>query len=725
MIRFFVLIGLCLLSAIVVQAQLLPPLQPEQEACNALRLCGSSFTTPYSYQGYGATNDLFGTPCSGGENHSVWIRLEVAAAGTIVFTISPVSPEDDYDFAVLDVTGIDCADLVPTQVIRCNFNNNSPGSNVNGVVGLNTTSTINNVSAGYTGNSFCQQITAEAGGIYFVMINNFGNYVSGGVSSGFTIDFSGSTATFVSEPPPVYDSLAAVPCGSIGTLTVFLDRPVLCSSIAADGSDFQLSPSITTVVAAAGANCSGGYGYTQEVTLNFADAVPAGMYSLQAAVGTDGNTLLNICGVAQQADDSIRLYIAGPLVNAGPDTTTCTGDSLQLSAVIGGSGVWNSQVQWTPATYLDDPFSLQPLCTPTADMTYVLTVTPNDQPECASSDTVQVRVLEGFILLNPDTAICIGAEVPLQISGDMAYHYSWTPTSGLSDPLIPNPVATPDSTTTYVVTASYPGCSDTAQSVVIMVDTAIPEHMELRTDRKAVCLGEAILFDPFIDVTPLRLSWDFGDGSFLPADSQPVSHAYDQSGVFPVTFTAGFLACPDVSFTDTVYVYIPPEVNLGADTSLCLGGHTVVLHNLAAAPDEPYHQLWSTGDTTANLRVLQPGTYSLRISTDPLGCTTTDIITVHKDCYADIPNAFTPNGDGDNDYFFPRTPLSKSVGDFKMQVFSRWGQLVFETNRIDGLGWDGRLNGKEQPQGVYIYVIDVAYSNDRQEQYEGNVTLIR
>ncbi len=723
--RFFVLMAWYLLPVIVAQAQLLPPLQPEQEACNALRLCGNSFATPYSYQGYGATNDLFGTPCSGGENHSVWIRLEVATAGTIVFTISPVSPEDDYDFAVLDVTGIDCNDLMPTQVIRCNFNNNSPGSNVNGVVGLNTTSTVNNVSAGFTGNSFCQQITAAAADVYLVMINNFGNYVTGGVSSGFTIDFSGSTATFVSEPPPVYDSLAAVPCGPIDTVTIFLDRPVLCSSIAADGSDFQLSPAITTVAAAAGANCSGGYGYTQAVTLSFAGAVPAGMYSLQAAAGTDGNTLLNICGVAQQPGDSIRLYIAGPQVNAGPDTTTCIGDSVQLSAVVGGSGVWNSQVQWTPATYLDDPFSLQPLCTPISDMTYVLTVIPNDQPECASSDTVQVHVLQGFTLLNPDTAICIGADVQLAISGDIVYHYSWTPASGLSDTLITSPIASPDSTITYMVTASYPGCSDTTQSVTITVDTAIPEYMELRTDRKMVCMGDAILFDPLIDVTPLRLSWDFGDGSFLPADSQTVSHAYDHAGVFPVSFTAGFLACPDASFTDTVQVYAPPEVNLGGDTSLCQEGHTVLLRNLTMAPDETYHYLWSTGDTTAGLRVQEPGTYSLRVATEPLGCATTDVIEVTKDCYTDIPNAFTPNGDGENDYFFPRTQLSKSVTNFKMQVFARWGQLVFETSRVDGRGWDGRFNEKELPVGVYIYVIDIVYSNERQEQYQGNVTLIR
>lgn len=60
-----------------------------------------------------------------------------------------------------------------------------------------------------------------------------------------------------------------------------------------------------------------------------------------------------------------------------------------------------------------------------------------------------------------------------------------------------------------------------------------------------------------------------------------------------------------------------------------------------------------------------------------------------------------------------------------MEVFSRWGQLLFATTRIDGGGWDGRFNNKEQPTGVYIYVMDIFYANGRQEQYKGNVTLIR
>ncbi len=112
------------------------------------------------------------------------------------------------------------------------------------------------------------------------------------------------------------------------------------------------------------------------------------------------------------------------------------------------------------------------------------------------------------------------------------------------------------------------------------------------------------------------------------------------------------------------------------------------------------------------------------LSSMALGCSTTESIEVKKDCFVDIPNVFTPNGDGVNDYFFPRKLLSEGVKSFSMQVFSRWGEKVFETDRVDGRGWDGKGAGREQPAGVYVYIVELVFDGGRREQYEGNVTLI-
>ena len=143
-----------LLSAACVYAQLLPVNQPEQNACTALQLCGNTFFTPYSYQGNGTVNDLATTPCGigSGENNAVWLKLVVSAPGSIVFSITPVAIADDYDFAVLNATGVDCNNLSSANVVRCNFNNNSPVFN-SGIVGLNTTSTLTSVASVTTGSS--------------------------------------------------------------------------------------------------------------------------------------------------------------------------------------------------------------------------------------------------------------------------------------------------------------------------------------------------------------------------------------------------------------------------------------------------------------------------------------------------------------------------------------------------------------------------------------------
>ena len=185
----------------------LPADQPEQDACNALPLCGGKFFTPYSYQGTGLVNDLTQTPCGDGEDNSMWLKFSVVNAGQVVFQIIPLDTSDDYDFAVLDVTNTDCSKLSSSDVVRCNFNNNWSGSNALGIVGLSDTGTMTSVADGDTGWSFLAPINALAGHTYFIMINDFGPDANPGPSNGFTIDFSGSTATFQSNAPPAFQSI--------------------------------------------------------------------------------------------------------------------------------------------------------------------------------------------------------------------------------------------------------------------------------------------------------------------------------------------------------------------------------------------------------------------------------------------------------------------------------------------------------------------------------------
>ena len=86
-----------------------------------------------------------------------------------------------------------------------------------------------------------------------------------------------------------------------------------------------------------------------------------------------------------------------------------------------------------------------------------------------------------------------------------------------------------------------------------------------------------------------------------------------------------------------------------------------------------------------------------------------------------VPNTFTPNGDGDNDFFYPK---GANIREYNMIIFNRWGELVYESNDFDNK-WDGTFNGKPCPDGTYVWRI--RYSDERQINFEkmGHVNLLR
>jgi gliding motility-associated-like protein len=272
-----------------------------------------------------------------------------------------------------------------------------------------------------------------------------------------------------------------------------------------------------------------------------------------------------------------------------------------------------------------------------------------------------------------------------------------------------------------MIVTDFVPCSDTA-FITVVVDS-FPTVLFTRSDT-AICTGNQITFTgAFTGGGLSSLTWEFGDGdSALLAN--PVHHSYLHPGVYNISLRGDFRACPSQTQTAQITVLPMPVIYLGPDTSICLDGSRFTLEDQVNGNDQRAKWLWSTGDTTSYLHVLHHGIYSATVTIE--GCSATDEVEVIKDCYVDIPNSFTPNNDGVNDYFLPRQLLSKGAAGFSMQVFNRWGQLMFETrDNIAGRGWDGKFNGKDQPTGAYVYSIKVLFKNGQMENYTGNVTLLR
>ena len=86
-----------------------------------------------------------------------------------------------------------------------------------------------------------------------------------------------------------------------------------------------------------------------------------------------------------------------------------------------------------------------------------------------------------------------------------------------------------------------------------------------------------------------------------------------------------------------------------------------------------------------------------------------------------IPNAFTPDNDGVNDYFKVHGQNIKSITG---KIINRWGQELFKWNNVDG-GWDGKYKGKEVSEGTYFYVISVSFENGEIQEKTGSLELTR
>lgn len=262
------------------------------------------------------------------------------------------------------------------------------------------------------------------------------------------------------------------------------------------------------------------------------------------------------------------------------------------------------------------------------------------------------------------------------------------------------------------------GCQDSATKIVEVFKQPI---LSINANEKIICQGEKIDFSGIATAGYRSLTWDFGDGD--PAyNNLQVRHAFTQAGIFNVQLKGSYPACPGISSGILIEVKAIPNVNLGRDTGICPGNLALTLKNLNSAPVDKY--TWSTGDTTATIQVRNEGVYSLKAQN--WRCVASDDIQVSKACYLDIPNAFTPGSGADDDaYFLPRNLLSKSAVSFDMKIFDRWGQLIFESDKTDGRGWDGTYKGQAMPLGVYVYMIQVSFSNGVSENYNGNVTLLR
>lgn len=636
MIRFIYLFLFCLM-ALFAKAQKLLPFQPEQDACGAIELCNGYFTTPFAYDGKGKIiGEFYGINNSpmGFENNSIWLKINVAVAGQIVFTISPVDEKDDYDFSVFKVNDLQCpydvqmlTDARMRYNMNCNFNcGTNPGelSSPGGKIGLGYTFTDTFTTAGIFGQAYNKYIDAKAGDQYLVMVDNFSQS-----AAGFTIDFAGTTALF-NNNGPVYESVTAE-CGTnYNTLKVMLSQPVLCSSVSANGSDFLLGTGAPAITAATSAACSDGQtgAYTWELNLKLSTPLLLGNeYTLISKKGTDGNTLLGVCGAPQAGGHIKNFKVALPLtIHAGSDTAICSGGSIALNAQL--QGVGNARIRWQPTTYLSSNTIVNPVATPPQDVEYVVLVAPTGYPaSCQYRDTVRIKVLKGFSIVTQDTVLCRPTKIPIQLKGDSAFTYTWSPSDYLSGTVGMLQNSMPGKSVTYTVKASYPGCTDSVQTISV----GLREWPDLVTGDTLICQGQSVILQ-VADIGNFSHVWS--PGLYL-SDVTAINPIATPGNSITYRLATSYTGCADSVQSVSIAVEPLPQIASLESTMLCAGSSLQMSPSVTPSSSN-YIYKWEPAAFFNNPNILRPSytaavanTIQLIIST-PNGCadTATQIVNV-------------------------------------------------------------------------------------------------
>jgi gliding motility-associated-like protein len=250
----------------------------------------------------------------------------------------------------------------------------------------------------------------------------------------------------------------------------------------------------------------------------------------------------------------------------------------------------------------------------------------------------------------------------------------------------------------------------------------LPEVDALVTDG---CTNSPVLFTGRqldTKTTIARWNWTVSDNTGLLGQNQ--SHTFAKPGEYAYQLSAEATnGCQSQKFASTLFI----------NEAIALAGN-----DTAVIMDKPFQLSgngngsfdWFPASGLSDPHIKDPVTvlsadrqYVLTVRTAE-GCQAKDsiLIKVYKGPYVYVPNAFTPNGDGKNDWLKPVYVGIRKLDFFR--IFNRWGNLVFSTEDM-GRGWNGMEKGKTLANETYIYAIQVTDNTDRKVLYKGSLTILK
>lgn len=383
---------------------------------------------------------------------------------------------------------------------------------------------------------------------------------------------------------------------------------------------------------------------------------------------------------------------------------TCTTAGAVTLGISGSSAAYN--VTWN-TTPVQNGLTASNL----AHGTYTATIT--DLNGCSSTHDVVIGQINDLTLTaHIDTTICYGDSFNANTIS-AATGYSWSPTTGVSDPNIANPVLSPTiPNTLYTVTGTSGTCS-TSGSFTVSVNAEISLVIPAGSN---ICTGSSLT--PNLTSNASSITWSPATGVSDPGILNPVLSP-TQTTNYTITATTG--SC-SVSGGLALSVIPPVSVHAGDDVTVTAGQSV----QLQGSGDVGTYT-WTPSIGLNNASVLNPvaspletTTYTLTITKQ--GCSASDNVEIEivSECGKPM-NAITPNGDGINDKWLVTYGNCTSLAH--VRVFNRYGSPVFESSNYQN-NWEGTYKGKALPDGTYYFVIEYKVNN-RTVRLKGDLTILR
>lgn len=616
----------------------------------------------------GCNNNL----ASGGyqAKNPFWYRFTCYKSGTLSFLITPNDISDDYDWQLYDITGHDPNEVLANDSLFVAGNWSGTygltGAKANGST---TTECASDPAANES--TFARSPKLIAGHTYLLLISHFTDS-----QSGYSLSFSGGTAVITDTTAPHLLNAVAGCDGT--TVTITLNKKMQCSSLAPDGTDFTISNG-DKVISASSVDCKTGFDM-DSLILYLDKPLPNGSYSVSIRNGSDSNTLLDNCGTGIPVGESLNFSYFKPAPTPMDHIPAVGCSPKTIYVVFAGAMRCNSIASDGSDFKITGP-----------------------QP-------VSVTGASGVNCINGlSDSIALTLASPIVQGGD----YTVTLVTGINGVTIISEcgVETPLNDTLHFMASDTVSAAFTRQINYSCNLATISLHNDGNNgiNQWFWIVGNG--------VTGANQGLTYTDTSFQDQqvqllvsngvcnDSTGMTFPLDTSYYLRAAFEEPSFVCPndEVTFMDhSIGTITNWQWNFG-------NGNTSFMED---PPQQQYPVVVQTKDVPVSLTV-----------TNTVGCkdTSLQMLKVINNCFIAVPTAFTPNGDGMNDYLYPLNAYEARDLDFK--VFNRYGQLVFETHNWTHK-WDGTFHGIPQPMDSYVWELSYIDTDTGKRVFKKGATLL-